>query len=150
MIQQPQENFSLYDKLRLYPDLIIDEAINNVRPYLRVLLKRINHPEEGDNIGLVLESLICILFKSPYLQFNRPRRNCAAGEIDLDFTVKKFPTTLFAEFDYLMIIECKNWGKKPGAPDLRVFRDKAREADAKVSIFVSKQGITREESINVP
>ncbi len=147
MTERSQQNFSFYDKLRLYPDLVIDETLNDVRPYLQVLLERINQPEKGDNIGLILESLACNLLKSPYLQFNRSRRNCEAGEIDLDFTVKRFPTTLFAEFDYLLLVECKNWGNKSGAPDLRVFRDKVRETGAKVSIFLSKKGITRDAKI---
>jgi Holliday junction resolvase-like predicted endonuclease len=147
MTERSKQNFSLYDKYRLYPDLVIDEAVNRVRGYLQILLERANQPETGDNIGLILESLARILLESPYLNCNRMRRNCKAGEIDLDFKVSKFPTTLFEEFDYLLIVECKNWGKKAGAPDLRVFCSKMREASSKVSIFFSKQGITKDAKV---
>ena len=137
------QDVSLYDRLRLNPEIVIDETLNEVRSYLKILLERINTPEKDDNIGLILESLVRILLESPYLKFNRARRVCKAGEIDLDFTVKKFPTTLFEEFDIFLIVECKNWKVKPGAPELRVFRDKMREVGSKVGIFIAKQGVTK-------
>lgn len=143
MTERSKQNFSLYDRLRLYPDIVIDEAINDVKDKLQSLLEQTNYPKEGDDIGLTLEALSRILLESPYLRCNRERRRCKAGEIDLDFTVRKFPTTLFAEFDYLLIVECKNWGKSAGAPELRVFRDKIREVRSNIGIFFSKKGITK-------
>lgn len=143
-MNEPQQNFSFREKYQLYPDILIDEALHQVRHYLQILLERANQPETGDNIGLILESLARILLESPYLSCNQMRRNCKAGEIDLDFKVRKITATLFAEFDYLLIVECKNWSKKAGAPDLRIFCSKMREVGAKVSIFLSKQGITRD------
>jgi Holliday junction resolvase-like predicted endonuclease len=147
MTEKSQHDFSLYDRLRLYPELVLNETVNSQRDKLRNLLEQINNPKNNDDIGLMLENLARNLLESPYLKFNRERRRCKSGEIDLDFTVKKFPTTLFDEFDYLLIVECKNWNKKAGASDLRIFRDKMREVGAKVSIFFSKQGITQPANI---
>jgi len=147
MTQQSQQDFSLYDRLRLYPEIVLDEVVNKERDKLKKLLDKTNHPQEGDNIGLILEALARTLLESPYLKCNRERRRCKAGEIDLDFTVKKFNTTLFEEFDYLLIVECKNWSKKAGAPDLRVFRDKIREIKSNIGIFFAKQGITRDANV---
>jgi hypothetical protein len=43
----------------------------------------------------------------------------------------------------LLIVECKNWSKRAGSPELKVFRQKMMEVGAKVSIFFSKQGLTK-------
>lgn len=149
MTVPPQPNFSLFDQLRLYPEVVIDRTINDVRPKLKVLLERLKNPEKEDDLGVLLEDIAHLLLESPYLELNKKRRNCIAGEIDLDFTVKKFPTTLFEEFSYLLIVESKNWRKKAGAPDLRIFRDKAREVKSNIGIFFSKNGITRDAEVIV-
>ncbi len=48
------QDVSLYDRLRLNPEIVIDETLNEVRSYLKILLERINKPEKDDNIGLIL------------------------------------------------------------------------------------------------
>ena len=73
------QDVSLYDRLRLNPEIVIDETLNEVRSYLKILLERINIPEKDDDIGKILESLVRILLESPYLEFNRSRRICKAG-----------------------------------------------------------------------
>jgi Holliday junction resolvase-like predicted endonuclease len=138
------KDLTLFDKLRLYPDIVLDETIHKSKVLLKDLLERANNPGKDDNTGLVLEELAKVLLESPYLRLNRERRRCETGEIDLDFTVRKFETTLFCEFSYLLIVECKNWTNKAGAPELRVFCSKMRDVESNVGILFSKNGITRD------
>lgn len=144
MTGDDSKDLTLFDKLKLYPEIVLAEALSKVRNDLRSLLDKINAPGEDDDPGLVLEELAKLFLGSPYLILNCTRRRCEAGEIDLDFTVKKFETTLFYEFSYLLIVECKNWSKKAGAPELRVFCSKVRDVGANVGIIFSKKGITRD------
>lgn len=144
MTEDSLKDLTLFDKLRLYPEIVLDEALSKSRERLSDLLLRANDPGEADDPGLVLEELAKVLLESPYLKFNKERRRCETGEIDLDFTVKRFETTLFYEFSYLLIIECKNWSKKVGAPELRVFCSKMRDVGANIGIVFSKQGITKD------
>jgi hypothetical protein len=138
------KDLTLFDKLKLYPDIVMDESISVNRNDLQKLLDRVKSPGEGDNIGVLLEDLSKLFLDSPYLKFNCARRRCKTGEIDLDFTVKKFETTLFYEFSYLLIVECKNLKEKASASDLRTFCSKMRDVDSSVGIFFSKKGITKD------
>jgi Holliday junction resolvase-like predicted endonuclease len=135
---------TLSDKLKLYPEIVLDETIHSSRVKLKDLLTRVDSPGKDDNAGLLLEELAKVFLESPYLKFNRERRRCETGEIDLDFTVKRFEATLFYEFSYLLIVECKNWAKKAGTPELRVFHSKMRDVDSNIGILFSKNGITRD------
>jgi Holliday junction resolvase-like predicted endonuclease len=138
------KDLTLFDKLKLYPEIVLDEAIHSSRVNLKDLLTRAKSPGEDDNAGLVLEELAKVLLESPYLKLNRERRRCETGEIDLDFTVKRFEATLFYEFSYLLIVECKNWTNKAGAPELRILCSKMRDVGANIGILFSKNGITRD------
>ncbi len=138
------KDLTLSDKLKLYPDIVLDEILAKSRARLINLLSRANEPIEGDNPGLVFEELAKVFLESPYLKLNKERRRCETGEIDLDFTVKRFEATLFYEFSYLLIVECKNWRKKAGAPELRIFCSKMRDVGASIGIVFSKQGITKD------
>lgn len=144
MTEDSPKELTLYDQLRLYPDIVLNHSIDKSRSKLKDLLSRVNNPRENDDVGLVLEDLAEVLLESPYFRLNKKRRRCETGEIDLDFNVRKFPTTLFDEFSYLLIVECKNWSKKARASDLRVFCSKMRNVESNVGIFFSKQGITRD------
>lgn len=144
MTEDSPKELTLFDKLRLYPDIVLEETINKSRNRLTELLRRVNNPKKEDNPGLLLEELAKVFLESPYLKLNRERRRCETGEIDLDFTVKRFETTLFYEFSYLLIVECKNWTNKSGAPELRIFCSKMRDVGATIGILFSKNGITRD------
>jgi Holliday junction resolvase-like predicted endonuclease len=135
---------TLLDKLKLYPDIVLDETIASSRSILQDLLARANNPGVNDDAGLILEELAKVFLESPYLKLNKERRRCENGEIDLDFTVKRFEATLFYEFSYLLIVECKNWSKKAGAPEIRVFCSKMRDIRSNVGILFSKNGITKD------
>ncbi len=137
-----QQTYSLLANLQLYPEAELDATVNSKREKLKNLFQQLNNPKD-DDIGLILEDLARHLLESRYLTFNRARRRCKTGEIDLDFTVRRIEATLFYEFDYLLIVECKNWSKKAGSPELKVFRQKMMEVGAKVSIFFSKQGLSK-------
>jgi Holliday junction resolvase-like predicted endonuclease len=139
-----EESLSLLDKLKLYPEIILDETIEKSRIQLKDLLDRVQTPRANDNAGLVLEELAKIFLESPYFQLNKERRRCENGEIDLDFTVKRFEATLFYEFSYLLIVECKNWSQKAGAPEARVFCSKMRDVGATIGVIFSKQGVTKD------
>jgi Holliday junction resolvase-like predicted endonuclease len=138
------KDLTLFDKLKLYPEIVLDETLGKVRGDLKILLEKVNNPGEDDNPGLALEELAKTFLESPYLKFNRARRICETGEIDLDFTVRRFETTLFCEFSYPLIVECKNWSKKAGTPELRIFCSKMHDVRTNIGIFFSKQGITRD------
>lgn len=144
MTDSSPKDLTLSDKLKLYPEIVLDETIHSSRVKLKDLLTRVGSPSKDDNAGLLLEELAKVLLESPYLKFNRERRRCETGEIDLDFTVKRFEATLFYEFSYLLIVECKNWAKKAGAPELRVFHSKMRDVDSNIGILFSKNGITKD------
>jgi Holliday junction resolvase-like predicted endonuclease len=135
---------TLRDKLTLYPEIVLDEIIEESRVQLKDLLDRVQTPRANDNAGLVLEELARSFLESPYLQLNKERRRCENGEIDLDFTVRRFEATLFYEFSYLLIVECKNWSKKAGAPEARVFCSKMRDVGATIGVIFSKQGVTKD------
>jgi hypothetical protein len=51
------KDLTLFDKLRLYPEIVLDEALNKHRVKLCELLSRANDPKEEDDLGLVLEEL---------------------------------------------------------------------------------------------
>jgi Holliday junction resolvase-like predicted endonuclease len=143
----PEESpqiLTLLDKLKLYPDIVLDETIASSKTILQDLLARANNPGVNDDAGLILEELAKVFLESPYLKLNKERRRCENGEIDLDFTVKRFEATLFYEFSYLLIVECKNWSKKAGAPEIRVFCSKMRDVRSNVGILFSKNGITKD------
>lgn len=144
MTDDYSKELSLFDKLKLYPDIVLDETLNKVKSDLEVLLDKIENPQQGENKGLILEELAKKLLTSPYLKFNRERRRCEAAEIDLDFTVKKIEATLFAEFSYLLIVECKNWDSKAPAKEIRIFCSKMREVGSTTAIFFSNKGITKD------
>ncbi|GAB4383835.1 MAG: hypothetical protein Kow00121_46420 [Elainellaceae cyanobacterium] len=144
MTEGSSKDLTLFDKLRLYPDIVLDETINEVREELRNLLAKVNNPEEEDNAGLLLEDLAKMLLSSPYLKLNKMRRRTETSEIDLDFTVRRIEATLFNEFSYLLIIECKNWSKKVGAPQVRDFCSKMRKVGSNIGIVFSKKEITRD------
>jgi Holliday junction resolvase-like predicted endonuclease len=135
---------TLLDKLKLYPDIVLDETIASSKTTLQDLLARANSPGSNDDAGLILEELAKVFLESPYLKLNKERRRCENGEIDLDFAVKRFEATLFYEFSYLLIVECKNWSKKAGAPEIRVFCSKMRDVRSNVGILFSKNGITKD------
>ncbi|WP_247223794.1 restriction endonuclease [Synechococcus elongatus] len=130
--------------MKLYPEIVLDEKINKSRDLLTDLLSRVNKPREDDDLGLVLEELAHNFLESPYLKLNSKRRRCETGEIDLDFTVKRIEATLFFEFSYLLIVECKNWQKTVGACELRTFCSKMRDVDANIGIFFATNGITKD------
>lgn len=144
MTESSPKDLTLFDKLKLYPEIVLDETIHGSRVRLKDLLARVDSPGEDDNAGLILEELAKVFLESPYLKLNRERRRCETGEIDLDFTVKRFETTLFYEFSYLLIVECKNWAKKAGVPELRIFHSKMRDVGANIGILFSKSGITKD------
>ncbi len=138
------KDLTLSDKLKLYPDIVLDETLDKIRNNLKILLEKVIIPGEDDDPGLALEELAKTFLESPYLKFNGERRICETGDIDLDFTVRKFEATLFSEFSYSLIVECRNWSKKADAPQLKVFCSKMRDVSTNIGIFFSKQGITRE------
>jgi Holliday junction resolvase-like predicted endonuclease len=142
--EESSQILTLLDKLKLYPDIVLDETIASSQTTLQNLLARANNPGANDDAGLILEELAKVFLESPYLKLNKERRRCENGEIDLDFTVKRFEATLFYEFSYLLIVECKNWSKKAGAPEIRVFCSKMRDVRSNVGILFSKNGITKD------
>jgi Holliday junction resolvase-like predicted endonuclease len=142
--EESPQILTLLDKLKLYPDIVLDETIASSKTTLQDLLARANNPGLNDDAGLILEELAKVFLESPYLKLNKERRRCENGEIDLDFTVKRFEATLFYEFSYLLIVECKNWSKKAGAPEIRVFCSKMRDVRSNVGILFSKNGITKD------
>jgi Holliday junction resolvase-like predicted endonuclease len=135
---------TLLDKIKLYPDIVLDETLAASQSILQDLLTRANNPGVNDDAGLILEELAKVFLESPYLKLNKERRRCENGEIDLDFTVKRFEATLFYEFSYLLIVECKNWSKKAGAPEIRVFCSKMRDVRSNVGVLFSKNEITKD------
>jgi Holliday junction resolvase-like predicted endonuclease len=142
--EESSQILTLLDKLKLYPDIVLDETIASSQTTLQNLLARANNPGANDDAGLILEELAKVFLESPYLKLNKERRRCENGEIDLDFTVKRFEATLFYEFSYLLIVECKNWSKKAGAPEIRVFCSKMRDVRSNIGILFSKNGITKD------
>lgn len=144
MLEESPQILTLLDKLKLYPDIVLDETVAASKSTLQDLLTRANNPGINDDAGLILEELAKIFLESPYLKLNKERRRCENGEIDLDFTVKRFEATLFYEFSYLLIVECKNWSKKVGAPEIRVFCSKMCDVRSNVGILFSKNGITKD------
>jgi len=63
------------------------------------------------------------------------QKKTSTGEIDLVFKVKRLERTLFDNFSYILIVECKNWESKVSTNELRSFADTTRETDATVGIF---------------
>jgi len=65
------KDLTLFDKLRLYPGIVLDETLNKNREKLRNLLLRVNDPGKGDDPGLVLEELAKGFLESPYLKLTK-------------------------------------------------------------------------------
>lgn len=97
--------------------------------------------------GDILESLVEALIKTeePELQVVEKNYRTAQEEIDLIATNRLQDPFWIAHHSPLLFVECKNWKKKPGVPELRVFESKMQDKGAvcRIGIFVSMQGFTR-------
>jgi hypothetical protein len=97
--------------------------------------------------GDALESLIDALVhtEEPELQVVEKNLRTAEEEIDLILTNGLRDPFWSALSSPLIFVECKNWSKPAGVPELRVFESKMhdRAALARIGIFVSMSGFTR-------
>lgn len=144
MTDESQEYLNWADQLKLYPSIEIDKVVGKIRDKLKCLLEDVTNETDKEGKGKLLEQLVKLLFESPYLRFKKERHRCEAGEVDLVFTVRRYEGTLFYEFSYFLIIECKNWSTKPGKVQVNDFLAKMRSTNSKIGFFISTEGVTRD------
>jgi Holliday junction resolvase-like predicted endonuclease len=129
-------------QMQLYPEVIVNESLNQNKALLEVILDKVNLATNTTDKGRLFEELVEVLLSCPYLKFQSRNENYSTGEIDLVYRVNRTPTTLFENFSYVLIVECKNWDNTVGAREIRVLADKMNDYDSKVGIFASRNGIS--------
>ena len=103
--------------------------------------------DEADNPadkGQALEDLIAYLFELVPGMSVTARNTLDIGgaqEIDVAFWNEGHPDGLRL-FDYVLLVECKNWARPVGHEDLAVFADKLRSRGRPLGILVAANGIT--------
>ena len=94
--------------------------------------------------GRALEDLIVYLFElvpGISLSARNALNAFQAEEIDVAFWNEGDPCGLRL-FDYILLVECKNWTARAGYPELALFNDKLRSRGRPLGIFVAAVGIT--------
>jgi hypothetical protein len=94
--------------------------------------------------GRALEELIAYLFGCiPGLSViaRNVLDESGAQEVDIAFWNEKDANGLMF-FDYVLLVECKNWSRPVGHPELTVFADKLRSRGRPQGILVATNGIT--------
>jgi Restriction endonuclease len=94
--------------------------------------------------GRALEDLIAYLFELiPGISATARNELNAfdAEEIDLAFWNEGDPAGL-RMFDHIILVECKNWSRAAGYPELAVFHDKLQSRGRPLGILVAAAGIT--------
>jgi hypothetical protein len=94
--------------------------------------------------GHALEDLIVYIFSLvPGLDLaERNKMNAfAAEEIDVAFWNDGAPGGI-AQFDHILLIECKNWSTPVGYQELAVFSDKLRSRGRPMGVLVATCGIS--------
>jgi hypothetical protein len=96
--------------------------------------------------GDVLESLIDALLRTEAPEVRVVEKNLRTEEEEIDLVLSNglsdpFWSTLTSP---IIFVECKNWSKKAGVPELRIFESKMRDRAAvcRIGIFVSRSGFT--------
>jgi hypothetical protein len=99
--------------------------------------------------GRALEDLIAYLFELvPGMSVTARNTLDIAGaqEIDVAFWNEGHPDGLRL-FDYVLLVECKNWSQPVGHEDLAVFADKLRSRGRPLGILVAANGITGDRTL---
>ena len=96
--------------------------------------------------GDALESLVDALVRTEAPEVRVVEKNLRTEEEEIDLVLSNglsdpFWSTLTSP---IIFVECKNWSKKAGVPELRVFESKMRDRAAvcRIGIFVSRSGFT--------
>ena len=145
LVQQLDDVVKKFNMM-MNPEVEVDKCINQIRQQLKESLKKVTDASDSKTKGSTLEDFTQELFGCLNdLKFHKKNSKNATGEIDVIFTIKKTPWTLFAEFSDLLIVECKNWNKPVGADEIRIFLTKMRDFDCKVGIVISKNGISGDD-----
>jgi hypothetical protein len=96
--------------------------------------------------GRALEDLIVYIFSLiPGISVTTRNKLNAFGaeEIDVAFWNDGEPDGL-RMFDHILLVECKNWSRRAGYPELAIFNDKLQSRGRPMGIFVAAAGITGE------
>ncbi|HKB51170.1 MAG TPA: restriction endonuclease [Solirubrobacterales bacterium] len=99
--------------------------------------------------GRALENLIAYLFELIPGMFVTARNTMDVGgaqEIDIAFWNEGHPEGLRL-FDYVLLVECKNWSEPVGHAELAVFSDKLRSRGRPQGILVAANGITGDPAL---
>ena len=130
------------DDYKNYPERVFETIIRERRDEINSIIKKIRDASDTTSKGRLFEDLSEKLLTSPYMKVACRDYRYSTGEIDLAFNVKKYESTLFQSFPDLIIVECKNWNKKVGASEIRVFASKMAFVKTTIGFFMSKNGIT--------
>jgi hypothetical protein len=131
------------DDYCLEPTKVFSRHVNEKRNELKECLNKVasvkivkgKEKEKGD----ALEDLVEKLLPCPYLQLLDKKVNTLTDEIDLVYTVNKFPVTLFENLSPVMAVECKNWETKAPSDEVHKFVGKMNYIGANAGIFFSKK-----------
>jgi hypothetical protein len=98
--------------------------------------------------GDALEDLIAYLFEQiPGVSITARKALDPSGgqEIDIAFWNDSHPDGLRL-FDYVLLVECKNWSGRVGHAEVAVFADKLRRRGRPLGVLVAANGITGDAS----
>jgi len=97
--------------------------------------------------GDALESLVDALVHTEEPELQVLEKNFRTAEVEIDLAVTNGLKDPFwiALTSPLILIECKNWTKRVGVPELRIFESKMRDRGAlcRIGVFVSISGFTK-------
>nr|WP_306631533.1 restriction endonuclease [Arthrobacter ulcerisalmonis] len=97
--------------------------------------------------GDSLESLVDALVRTEEPELSVLEKNFKTSEEEIDLVLTNSLTNPFwtALSSPLMFVECKNWSRPVGVPEIRIFESKMRDRGAvcKIGIFVAMAGFTR-------
>lgn len=96
----------------------------------------------ADAKGRCLEELVAYLLDAvPGLQVYERRVRLAAEEVDV-VAFNERSDRAFSDWGQVVFVECKNWSKPAGAPELALFIDKLRTKGLSYGLLVAATGVT--------
>ena len=138
--------FSIAQKEKIVRDIFFRDQIENSISVVD------NRNSSNEDKGKALEKLMDTLFSSVEgLKVIDRRLNTGDEEIDIllkNNLGKPFWTAFGSPF---IFIECKNWSKKVGAPEIRDFEGKLLNHSnvTKIGVFISYNGFTSEANTHI-
>ncbi|MGH9954366.1 MAG: restriction endonuclease, partial [Nitrososphaeraceae archaeon] len=123
-------------------EIVSQESVLGRKKAIQVLYDKALKAKKAFDKGRVLEEAISKLIELvPNLKVVRSRVYDGVHEVDL--LVRNFNREgVWADFEGIIFVECKNWSKPVGSSEIDSFYAKLRNKHIKSGLFISIKGIT--------